>query len=220
MERKSLALFFLVAPLILLSKATSAATVELNSITQIINGTTIDFENFATHSPANDVLQNHNMVSSRGDGGSVTTFVTWVEGNIDAPISGNALFAANHLIETTGDPWHQIGLTGNSGELDDQIRHLTLNAFDQAGNLIMSISRDHIGTPISGPSGTWIQLANERTVFLGISSDTAIYSIELLSSGSVAWDNLTYSTSEVPVPAAAWLFGSALIGLAGIKRKK
>lgn len=28
------------------------------------------------------------------------------------------------------------------------------------------------------------------------------------------------SVSEVPVPAAAWLFGSALIGLAGIKRKK
>ena len=29
-----------------------------------------------------------------------------------------------------------------------------------------------------------------------------------------------YRTSNVPVPAAAWLFGSALIGLAGIKRKK
>jgi hypothetical protein len=27
-------------------------------------------------------------------------------------------------------------------------------------------------------------------------------------------------TSAVPVPAAAWLFGSALISLAGIKRKK
>jgi hypothetical protein len=28
------------------------------------------------------------------------------------------------------------------------------------------------------------------------------------------------SIKPVPVPAAAWLFGSALIGLAGIKRKK
>jgi hypothetical protein len=27
-------------------------------------------------------------------------------------------------------------------------------------------------------------------------------------------------TSTIPIPAAAWLFGSALIGLAGIKRKK
>ena len=30
----------------------------------------------------------------------------------------------------------------------------------------------------------------------------------------------SFQVSEVPVPAAAWLFGSALIGLAGIKRKK
>lgn len=30
----------------------------------------------------------------------------------------------------------------------------------------------------------------------------------------------TMTVSPVPVPAAAWLFGSALIGLAGIKRKK
>jgi hypothetical protein len=31
---------------------------------------------------------------------------------------------------------------------------------------------------------------------------------------------LPFVISTVPVPAAAWLFGSALIGLAGIKRKK
>jgi len=30
----------------------------------------------------------------------------------------------------------------------------------------------------------------------------------------------TYFATPVPVPAAAWLFGSALIGLAGIKRKQ
>ena len=34
------------------------------------------------------------------------------------------------------------------------------------------------------------------------------------------WEWKRSDTSEVPVPAAAWLFGSALIGLAGIKRKK
>jgi hypothetical protein len=32
------------------------------------------------------------------------------------------------------------------------------------------------------------------------------------------WGSLTLT--EVPVPAAAWLFGSALLGLAGIKRRK
>ena len=41
--------------------------------------------------------------------------------------------------------------------------------------------------------------------------------------GELAWIQKKLSfvaTTEVPVPAAAWLFGSALVGLAGIKRKK
>jgi hypothetical protein len=32
--------------------------------------------------------------------------------------------------------------------------------------------------------------------------------------------SITYSVSEVPIPAAAWLFGSALLGLVGIGRRK
>ncbi len=39
------------------------------------------------------------------------------------------------------------------------------------------------------------------------------------SDGTVVVEYL-YDVAAVPVPAAAWLFGSALIGLAGIKRKK
>lgn len=35
--------------------------------------------------------------------------------------------------------------------------------------------------------------------------------------GDYLW---AFSFAEVPVPAAAWLFGSALIGLIGVKRKK
>lgn len=32
--------------------------------------------------------------------------------------------------------------------------------------------------------------------------------------------SLNFQVSQVPVPAAAWLFGSALVGLAGVKRKQ
>lgn len=34
------------------------------------------------------------------------------------------------------------------------------------------------------------------------------------------WDGASYSVSAVPVPAAAWLFGSGLIALAGFVRRK
>jgi hypothetical protein len=38
----------------------------------------------------------------------------------------------------------------------------------------------------------------------------------------IFWDNIsiTADVSAVPVPAAAWLFGSALLGLGAVKRRK
>jgi hypothetical protein len=33
-------------------------------------------------------------------------------------------------------------------------------------------------------------------------------------------DHMLAAPSAVPVPAAAWLFGSALLGLAGVSRKR
>lgn len=64
--------------------------------------------------------------------------------------------------------------------------------------------------------------------FTGPATDIAISLQNTLTAttdaqGEVAWiqKKLTFvATTEVPVPAAAWLFGSALIGLAGIKRRK
>jgi hypothetical protein len=68
--------------------------------------------------------------------------------------------------------------------------------------------------------------------------DNAAYSLLVNGSGQLGyttynWDGITLvvnnlygntttttTFSAVPVPAAAWLFGSALLGLAGIKRKK
>ena len=39
-------------------------------------------------------------------------------------------------------------------------------------------------------------------------------------SGGVSYDGTTLSASAVPVPAAAWLFGSALLGLGVVRRKQ
>lgn len=39
-------------------------------------------------------------------------------------------------------------------------------------------------------------------------------------SGCAAISNIELTFSEVPIPAAAWLFGSGLIALAGLKRRK
>lgn len=53
-----------------------------------------------------------------------------------------------------------------------------------------------------------------------------LVSFEDLYNGKFLFNDLSFSftntksVSEVPVPAAAWLFGSAILGLAGIRRKR
>ena len=78
--------------------------------------------------------------------------------------------------------------------------------FDQFDNELFAGSYFVPGT---GGDNTWDQLA-----FNGI---TGVYRLEVNLYGSGAVDNLVYNV--VPVPAAVWLFGSALIGFIGFARR-
>ena len=44
--------------------------------------------------------------------------------------------------------------------------------------------------------------------------------IQDLNDESWAMDNLNVTVAPVPVPAAVWLFGSGLMGLIGVARRK
>lgn len=84
---------------------------------------------------------------------------------------------------------------------------ITIHGFN-SGTLVHTISMD-----LSSTSYEWLQAD-----FVGVDQ------LQFQTSGFEEWwlmDDFTYdiNSSAVPIPAAAWLFGSALIGLAGIKRK-
>ena len=67
--------------------------------------------------------------------------------------------------------------------------------------------------------GLWDQIANSATFNNGVSALTLLGQ----SSGMFLQGDITLtpeSTPEVPVPGAAWLFGSAMLGLAGAARKR
>ena len=96
-----------------------------------------------------------------------------------------------------------IGNDENSGQPGTEIRF-----FDQAGNNIVALEGLY-NTPGTGGDNTWNRLA-----FAGISG---IYGIDIGLRGSGAIDNLSYNV--VPVPAAVWLFGTALIGFIGFSRR-
>lgn len=74
----------------------------------------------------------------------------------------------------------------------------------------------------SQPIDTWVQLVTTAVAPEG----TTIARIMLLllpdentpANGSLYWDDA--SLTQVPVPAAVWLFGSGLLGLIGIARRK
>jgi hypothetical protein len=100
-------------------------------------------------------------------------------------------------------------ITGTTVPVDDDLTNtwafsiLLLENMTNAGGTI------GFDLPTQGGSG----FAGEALCGDAICSGDSWQEVRLFASGSI-------TTSPVPVPAAAWLFGSALISLVGIKRKK
>jgi hypothetical protein len=171
--------------LLLLGAAhTQADVVTISSIKDIVNGTTIDFEQ--PGSTANDILPIFDMIATPNVG--ITTFTSAVTGNNDAPISDRALFG-DLRIQTTGKPWNEIGLTGVGNQLG-VIRTLTLTAFDINNIELGSVTREF------APVDSSFEAYNAAAVFLGLSSTTPIFAIELSSDNpNVGWDNLRFTVA-------------------------
>ena len=56
--------------------------------------------------------------------------------------------------------------------------------------------------------------------FFGVGFNSAASAVTLFGNSAGVWLEGTVNASAVPVPAAAWLFGSALMGLAGVARRR
>ena len=96
---------------------------------------------------------------------------------------------------------------------------VTLSVFNSLDVLLESYTMSNIGLPLlygMFPYG-FIGL-NEGNALI----DHATISTGLSSSNSVYIGNITYgvAVSSVPVPAAAWLFASGILGLGALRSKK
>jgi len=85
-----------------------------------------------------------------------------------------------------------------------------------------NVANNCSGDPLGGPGDPLGQFCNWDIASLGF-SDIA-KSIDFSGTvNQVAFDNITFGSvnpAVVPVPAAVWLFGSGLLGLVGISRRK
>jgi|GEM_PF-3325138 len=93
---------------------------------------------------------------------------------------------------------------------------VTLSVFNSLNVLLESYTISNIGLPLlyGIPNG-----------FIGLNVGNALIDHAAISTGltsnSVAIGNITYgAVSSVPVPAAAWLFASGILGLGALRSKK
>ena len=84
---------------------------------------------------------------------------------------------------------------------------------------------NEILSPNAVPSGTWQNIS--YTTNLGANVDGGLSLLFKADCGAAAGctvdafiDNVVIDTAVVPIPAAVWLFGSGLLGLIGVARRK
>jgi hypothetical protein len=81
--------------------------------------------------------------------------------------------------------------------------NIYIAAYDEYGSELGS-------TPISGPGAFGaVEYPNIWSVMIYGASG---------SPGTLGVDDFTFNTAPVPVPAAAWLLGSGLVGVVGLRR--
>lgn len=95
---------------------------------------------------------------------------------------------------------------------------LTLDRFTGAGKAFLSNDTTHL--PVDWGTYTLDILIDDTligdTLQFGFSSTSTNY-----NGSAVFYDNISFAPVEViPVPAAVWLFGSGLVGLVGVARRR
>ena len=120
--------------------------------------------------------------------------------------AGKITFAFTQAIELLSLDFFDIETAEDGSKLTNRI-----DVWDFDTNVATTVAY----TPDTGGDNLWAQVLFDSTTHPELLN---IGQIDVYFGGSGALDNLTYSV--VPVPAAFWLFGTALIGFIGYSRRR
>jgi hypothetical protein len=134
-----------------------------------------------------------------------------------AAAAGDKVDASVYAMNWAGDPFGNLFI-------------LEIGFFDQGGGNIGTapVFADPFGTqqydlqPQDGADlDDWTQMVTSAIAPDG-TAEAQILLIHIATggSGAIFLDDASLTVSQVPVPAAAWLFGSALMGLVGLSRRR
>lgn len=77
------------------------------------------------------------------------------------------------------------------------------------------------GTTAYNPNGQYGEAVDFHLATIDVSTFSGVQTgFAATQDWKLADDSLTFGVSAVPVPAAVWMFGSALLGLVGVSRKR
>ena len=192
----------LVASTLVLSTNAMAVTINIdfeeidNSAANVFSGNSLDTQGF-------------NLTN---DNSSSDAILHWSSTNIRNADAGGVTFSHNYAGSTTT-------LTQLNGEAFDLF---TIDFADiNNSGTIQNITIDAVTV-----TGTLFS----NTITLDMLSGLETFDFNWYNLASASWtettgaflqlDNIAVATTVVPVPAAVWLFGSGLIGLTGIARRK
>jgi hypothetical protein len=180
----------------------SSATWQYDDVTGVISQTGGTFNARFTTAPTSTLFRATSTGLSFGAGGSASaTTYSCIEGNfgggVGASICGNYNFGANFVNEST------LTYSGSSVTR-------TLGGDDGSIGAAQSVA-DLNGISTLSWVGTTLQLTNRSCVAACTTN-----------APGTAWNKgylITFNAAQVPVPAAVWLFGSA-VGLLGVARRR
>ena len=159
----------------------------------------------------------------QGSGATATGHITIDDTfllNPGSNVSSTSPFVVAFDITVTGSP---VG-SGTFGLSDFQY------IFLHTGSLPLDFSRELVGQPTGGPTGDglWGPISPSpgdggdfgMVAAVGSSAPNAVWFFVQALGGDQSYLIELTSFRPVPIPAAVWLFGSGLLGLIGIARRK
>lgn len=154
--------------------------------------------------------------------GDVMAFANHRPTGVDADASGNVYYSGRKQSDSTWGKIFEIDSTATRSTLIDNTPGTGI-ALDTSGNIFISTPQ-RTGLPLLANSIYMYNPADLLSPLLIATFDQRGGELTFDAAGNlymVAQDQLSIvKLSSVPVPAAVWLFGSGLLGLMGMARRK